>query len=64
MVFLIDLPRLDKAQDHKPTSFSLELQYFLRAMGVDGKMVDSLSGYDFSKTASLGFVHTRSVAAS
>ncbi|EQL01599.1 ubiquitin interaction domain-containing protein [Ophiocordyceps sinensis CO18] len=59
MVFLIDLPRLDKAQDHKPTSFSLELQYFLRAMGVDGKMVDSLSGYDFSKTASLGFVHTR-----
>ncbi|KAM4062237.1 tyrosyl-DNA phosphodiesterase domain-containing protein [Hirsutella rhossiliensis] len=59
MVFLIDLPRLDKAEDHKPTTFSLELQHFLRAMGVEEKMVDSLSGYDFSKTASLGFVHTR-----
>ncbi|PFH59332.1 hypothetical protein XA68_12509 [Ophiocordyceps unilateralis] len=58
MVFLIDLPRLDKASDHKPTPFSRHLEHFLRAMGVESKMVDSMSSYDFSKTADLGFVYT------
>lgn len=62
MVFLIDLPRLDKAADHKPTMFSLELERFLRAMGVEDKMVNSFSSYDFSRTANLGFVYTRSAS--
>lgn len=61
MVFLIDLPRLDKAADHKPTMFTLELDRFLRAMGIEDRMVDSLSNYDFSRTSNLGFVHSRSV---
>lgn len=61
MVFLIDLPRLGEGQAHEPTSFSLELQYFLRAMGVEGKMVDSLCGYDFSKTAGQSWVRPHQV---
>ncbi|RDA83546.1 hypothetical protein CP533_3303 [Ophiocordyceps camponoti-saundersi (nom. inval.)] len=58
MVFLIDLPRLDKVADHKPTPFSRELERFLRAMGIESKMIDTLTSYDFSKTAGLGFVYT------
>ncbi|GJN68257.1 hypothetical protein PLIIFM63780_001562 [Purpureocillium lilacinum] len=54
MVFIIDLPRLGDAAHHSPTEFSLQLKYFLQAMGVDSKMVDSLSNFDFSKTAHLG----------
>lgn len=61
MVFLIDLPRLQSVADHKSTPFSRSLDLFLRAMGVESKMVDSLTSYDFSKTADLGFVYTRSV---
>ncbi|PHH84121.1 hypothetical protein CDD83_2444 [Cordyceps sp. RAO-2017] len=59
MVFLIDLPRLDKGADHESTLFSQELERFLRSMGVEDKMVDSLASYNFSKTAGLGFVYTR-----
>ncbi|KAF4582907.1 ubiquitin interaction domain-containing protein [Ophiocordyceps camponoti-floridani] len=58
MVFLIDLPRLQSVADHKSTPFSRSLDLFLRAMGVESKMVDSLTSYDFSKTADLGFVYT------
>lgn len=64
MVFLVDLPRLDKVEDHVPTPFSLELQYFLRAMGLGDRMVNSLTCYDFSRTASLGFVYTMSATPS
>ncbi|KFH43118.1 hypothetical protein ACRE_061600 [Hapsidospora chrysogenum ATCC 11550] len=56
MVFLIDLPRLADAADHKPTAFSTELRRFLHATKIDDRMVTSLSNYDFSRTASLGFV--------
>ncbi|PNY25902.1 Uncharacterized protein TCAP_04154 [Tolypocladium capitatum] len=59
MVFLIDLPRLDKTADRKPTMFTLELERFLRAMGIEDSMVDSLSNYDFSRTSNLGLVHSR-----
>ncbi|KND91454.1 hypothetical protein TOPH_03719 [Tolypocladium ophioglossoides CBS 100239] len=59
MVFLIDLPRLDEPADHKPTMFTLELERFLRAMGIEDRMVDSLSNYDFSRSSNLGFVHSR-----
>jgi hypothetical protein len=58
MVFLIDLPRLADATDHKPTAFSTELRRFLRATKIDDRMVTSLSNYDFSRTASLGFVYS------
>jgi hypothetical protein len=58
MVFLIDLPRLDGTDQHKPTNFSTELARFLRASRVDDKMVSSLTNYDFAQTEKLGFVYT------
>ncbi|KJZ73359.1 hypothetical protein HIM_07153 [Hirsutella minnesotensis 3608] len=58
MVFLIDLPRKAEESTSQPTLFQSELERFLRAMGVDEKMVCSLASYDFSRTASLGFVHS------
>jgi hypothetical protein len=59
MVFLIDLPRLPNSDAHRPTPFYVELGRFLRALGLDQNMVDSLRNYDFSKTADLGFVYSR-----
>ncbi|CAG9941949.1 unnamed protein product [Clonostachys rosea f. rosea IK726] len=58
MVFLIDLPRLGDAADHKPTQFSTELARFLTEAKVDDRMVDSLTSYDFSRTERLGFVYS------
>lgn len=59
MVFLIDLP-LKTANDIGPTStlFFTNLQHYLRAMGVDNSMIDSLSKYDFSGTENIGFVYS------
>ncbi|KAJ6441684.1 ubiquitin interaction domain-containing protein [Purpureocillium lavendulum] len=59
LVFIIDLPRLESAAPQEPTAFSLELKRFVQDMGVDNKMVDSLSNFDFSRTANLGFVSSR-----
>lgn len=58
MVFLIDVPRLADAAEHQPTAFSSKLSRFLLACQVDEKLVHSLTNYDFSQTAQLGFVHT------
>ncbi|TDZ19102.1 hypothetical protein Cob_v008024 [Colletotrichum orbiculare MAFF 240422] len=61
MVFLIDLPRLNDTQGIAPpveTPFGTELRYFLRALGLDEKLVKSLDNYDFSETSRYGFVHT------
>ncbi|CAH0043995.1 unnamed protein product [Clonostachys solani] len=58
MVFLIDLPRLGDAADHKPTPFSTELARFLTEAKVDDKMVGSLTSYDFARTERLGFVYS------
>lgn len=58
MVFLIDLPRLAESGKHEPTTFSTELGKFLLAANVDDKMASSLTNYDFSRTAQLGFVYT------
>ena len=58
MVFLIDLPRLSKPGGHQPTTFATELGKYLRAMGIDETMVNSLANYDFSQTQDLGFVYT------
>ncbi|KAG6168960.1 hypothetical protein E4U47_004601 [Claviceps purpurea] len=59
MVFLIDLPLLN--DDNRPrqmTLFQTHLQHYLQAMGIEAGMIASLSKYDFSKTADLGFVYS------
>ncbi|KAK7737821.1 hypothetical protein SLS53_006441 [Cytospora paraplurivora] len=61
MVFLIDLPRIEnqaKRSTNALTPFGVELQFFLKAQGVDEKMVASLRNYDFSETSRYGFLHT------
>lgn len=61
MVFLIDLPLIED-ESQRPTNaltfFGEELCYFLKAQGIDNKMVASLHRYDFSETSRYGFVHT------
>ncbi|KAK1721672.1 ubiquitin interaction domain-containing protein [Colletotrichum lupini] len=56
MIFLIDLPRLNGPPIE--TSFGTELRRFLRALGLDDKLVKSLDNYDFSETSRYGFVHS------
>ncbi|OLN81670.1 Tyrosyl-DNA phosphodiesterase 1 [Colletotrichum chlorophyti] len=61
MVFLIDLPRLESSQRVTPMSrtlFGTELRRFLRALGLEEKLVQSLDNYDFSETSRYGFIHT------
>jgi hypothetical protein len=40
------------------TDFGTELVHFLKAMGLDQAIIDSLRKFDFSRTAHLAFVHT------
>jgi hypothetical protein len=63
MVFIIDLPRLPvpAAKGSQDMPFAVELARFLKAQGHADELVDSLDKYDFSKTASYGFIHTMSV---
>ncbi|CZR59989.1 uncharacterized protein PAC_09884 [Phialocephala subalpina] len=57
--FLIDLPKLPAGESAElTTQFGIELSYFLTALGMDQKIVDSLRKFDFSNTADIGFVHT------
>ncbi|KAK4146998.1 tyrosyl-DNA phosphodiesterase-domain-containing protein [Dichotomopilus funicola] len=58
MVFLIDLPKLGPGKQFESTSFSRDLNTFLRAQGLEGNLIDSLRNYDFSETAPYHFVHT------
>lgn len=61
MVFLIDLPRLpiDKAvHEDEMTQFGQDLVYFLKAMGLDETIINSIYHFDFSATRDLAFVHT------
>ncbi|KAK2000525.1 ubiquitin interaction domain-containing protein [Colletotrichum falcatum] len=61
MVFLIDLPKLEGTQQTAhpaETLFGTELRRFLRALGLDEKLVKSLDNYDFTETSRYGFVHT------
>ena len=62
-MFLIDIPKLSKVAlgatipDHP--QFARDLFYFLRASGLDEKLISTLEdGYDFSETARYGFVHS------
>lgn len=61
MVFIIDLPKFETAEQReaqKPDPFSSELFYFLRAQGLDEKLVSSLRNYDFTEASRYKFVHT------
>ncbi|KAK0722710.1 tyrosyl-DNA phosphodiesterase-domain-containing protein [Lasiosphaeria miniovina] len=61
MVFLIDLPKLETAEQRDTqqfTAFGDDLSYFLLAQGLSEKLVDSLRNYDFSETSRYAFVHT------
>ncbi|KAG7051500.1 ubiquitin interaction domain-containing protein, partial [Colletotrichum scovillei] len=59
MIFLIDLPRINGPLIE--TSFGTELRRFLRALGLDDKLVKSLDNYDFSETSRYGFIHSMSL---
>ncbi|KDN68412.1 putative ubiquitin interaction domain-containing protein [Colletotrichum sublineola] len=66
MVFLIDLPKLESTQQTATpaeTLFGTELRRFLRALGLDEKLVKSLDSYDFTETSRYGFVHSMLVSA-
>ncbi|KAI0994689.1 hypothetical protein K3495_g13492 [Podosphaera aphanis] len=61
MCFLIDLPRHKSdhvTQCNEAPNFYHDLIYFLRAMGIENQIIDSLKNFDFSRTAKLGFVHS------
>jgi hypothetical protein len=61
VVFLIDIPRSSDgkiASDDKLTPFARELIHFLKAMGLDSTIVESLRKFDFSNTNHLGLVHS------
>ncbi|KAI0840478.1 phospholipase D/nuclease [Hypoxylon sp. FL0890] len=61
MVFLIDLPRIDDTELWSSDNlgpFGDELSYFLRAQGLNEKLVSSLEKYDFSEANSYRFVHS------
>ncbi|KAK3990608.1 hypothetical protein QBC44DRAFT_368865 [Cladorrhinum sp. PSN332] len=61
MVFIIDLPKFESAEQRDAqqlTPFADDLLYFLRAQGLDEKLISSLLNYDFSETSRYGFVHS------
>ena len=60
MVFLIDLPRLIEGRRttvDEMTFFGTELIYFLQAMGLEQRIVDSIYLFDFTATKDLAFIH-------
>ncbi|KAK1835229.1 hypothetical protein QBC39DRAFT_388923 [Podospora conica] len=61
MVFIIDLPRFESAEQREAqtlTPFAEEILYFLRMQTLDEKLLKSLRNYDFSETSRYGFVHS------
>jgi hypothetical protein len=61
MVFIIDIPKFATAEEREAqriTPFAEELLYFLRAQGLDEKLVNSFLNYDFAETSRYRFVHT------
>ncbi|KAK4163410.1 hypothetical protein QBC43DRAFT_289821 [Cladorrhinum sp. PSN259] len=61
MVFIIDLPKFENAEQRDAqqlTPFAEDLFYFLRAQGLDEKLISSLQNYDLSETSRYGFVHS------
>jgi hypothetical protein len=61
MVFIIDLPLLETAEQReaqKLTPFAEDMFYFLSAQGLDESLLNSLKKYDFSETNRYAFVHS------
>ena len=61
MVFLIDLPRLPESQrttTESMTFFGRELIHFLKAMGLEHSIINSIYNFDFTATKDLAFIHT------
>ncbi|TGO75353.1 hypothetical protein BELL_0218g00050 [Botrytis elliptica] len=61
VVFLIDLPRLpngERASDDQLTPFAQDLLYYLHAMTLAPRTIESLRRFDFSNTKHLAFVHS------
>ena len=61
MVFLIDLPRLEKNETtavDDMTFFEKELIHFLTAMGLQQEIIYSVHNFNFSTTKDYAFVHT------
>lgn len=61
MVFIIDLPRLPEKHGtgtETETPFQRELIYFLKAMGLERSVIDSVSNFNFAATQGFAFVHT------
>lgn len=61
MVFVIDLPRL--SDSHRTTAenmtfFGRELIHFLKALGLEQSIIDSIYNFDFTATKDLAFIHT------
>lgn len=59
--FIIDLPRLTEGQstaEEEMTFFGQELIHFLKAMGLDSTIIQSIHNFDFSATRDVAFVHT------
>lgn len=60
-VFLVDLPRLPSGQRrelNELTAFGRELVYFLKAMGLEASIINSIPNFDFAATKDIAFVHT------
>jgi hypothetical protein len=59
MVFLIDLPRLEKAVDvNILTPFGQELYYFLQKSDAPDQVLSGLLKFDFTATEDLAFIHS------
>ncbi|KAL2201350.1 tyrosyl-DNA phosphodiesterase-domain-containing protein [Corynascus similis CBS 632.67] len=61
MAFIIDLPKFETAEAREAqilNRFAEQLFYFLRAQGLDEKLLDSLRNYDFTEAGRYEFVHT------
>lgn len=61
MCFLIDLPRLpegEKSNLEELPQFGRELFRFMKAMGLEQRIAQSLLKFDFSGTEEVAFVHT------
>lgn len=60
-VFLLDLPRTSDGNigdKNDLTTFGKELVYFLEQQQVEGRVIEGVLKFDFSRTGRLGFVHS------
>lgn len=59
MIFIIDLPlKISRDENTVDSAFLIQIQSFLRAMGVEESMVSSLAKYNFSKADKMRFIYS------